>query len=296
MPCFVPYNTGRTADTMNHTFGRVTYDFEARTHIMGILNVTPDSFSDGGSHPGVEEAVGHALRMVEEGADFIDVGGESTRPGAEPVTEAEEMRRVLPVIESLARRTDTPISVDTRKAAVAEAALGSGATIVNDVSGLFGDDRMAGTVGRSGGSVVLMHMKGTPATMQLDPRYTDLIGEISGFLRAGIAAAREAGIRQVIVDPGLGFGKTVSDNLEILDRLGELRDLDCPIMVGPSRKSFIGALLGLPVDQRLEGTAGAVAVAVMNGARLVRVHDVAPAKRLLTVVDAVLKSGRPVPA
>lgn len=258
---------------------------------MGVLNVTPDSFSDGGMYVRPEVAVERALRMVEEGADIIDVGGESTRPGSKPVAPEEEIGRILPVIRSLAGATDIPISVDTTKAAVADLALSAGASIVNDVSGCSFDDQMPAVVARRGASVILMHMKGTPATMQDDPVYGDLVGEISDTLRRAIGLAERAGIGQIIIDPGIGFGKTMSDNLEILNRLGEFQGLGYPLMVGPSRKSFLGTLTGLPVDRRTDVTSGAVAAAVMNGAAIVRVHDIGPIKRVLAVVDAVRRSG-----
>jgi dihydropteroate synthase len=255
---------------------------------MGILNVTPDSFSDGGAHAGAAAAVEHGLRMAEDGADFIDVGGESTRPGALPVPEDEELRRVIPVIEALASAVRVPLSVDTRNAAVASRALDSGAVIVNDVSGLRHDPRMAGAIGSRGASAVVMHMRGTPSTMQDDPRYDDLAGEIMEFFRERLRAAAGAGIRQVILDPGIGFGKTVEHNLEILGRLREFSALGYPVMVGPSRKSFIGSILGLPVGERLEGTIGAAVAAAMNGANILRVHDVRAVARAVRVAEAAL--------
>ncbi|HLF13663.1 MAG TPA: dihydropteroate synthase [Bacteroidota bacterium] len=273
---------------MIYSFGGLPYDLGARTRIMGILNVTPDSFSDGGRYTDRTTAVEHALEMAGEGADFIDIGGESTRPGATPVAPDVEIRRVVPVIEALAAKSGIPISVDTRNADVAERALGAGASIVNDISGLRHDPRMAGVVGTRGGSAVLMHMRGTSATMQDDPRYDDLIGEIRTCFLESIRLATEAGIRQIILDPGIGFGKTTGHNLEILSRLGEFADLGYPLMVGPSRKAFVGAILELPVGERLEGTIGASVAAVMRGARLLRVHDVREVSRAVRIADAIL--------
>ncbi|HLB00874.1 MAG TPA: dihydropteroate synthase [Bacteroidota bacterium] len=273
---------------MTLTFGRKIYDLESRTHLMGVLNVTPDSFSDGGLYDTHEAAVRRGLELVGEGADFIDVGGESTRPGSVSVSPDEEIRRVVPVIRSLAAGTDIPISVDTSKSEVADAALDAGASIVNDISGFSFDPAMARVAASHGASAVLMHIQGTPATMQEDPVYADLMGEIASRLRDAIAIALGAGVRQVIVDPGIGFGKTAEHNLEILRRLGELAVLGYPVLVGPSRKAFIGAVLGLPVGERLEGTAGAAAVAVMNGANILRVHDVAPIRKVVRMVDAIL--------
>jgi dihydropteroate synthase len=272
---------------VTYSFGAVSYDFTSRARIMGIVNVTPDSFSDGGSFNDPGRAVEHALRLVDEGADFLDVGGESTRPGAVPVTPEEEAARVLPVIRALSARTGIPISVDTRNARVAEAALGAGACIVNDVSGLRHDPRMAGVIGEGGATAVVMHMRGTPATMQDNPVYGDLVGEITAFFREGVSLAAGAGVGQIILDPGIGFGKTPGHNLELLARLGEFASLGYPVMAGPSRKAFIGAILGLPVGERLEGTIGASVVAVLNGARILRVHDVRQVARAVRVAEAI---------
>ena len=272
----------------DYTFGRATYRLSSRTHIMGILNVTPDSFSDGGLYSDPNRAVEHALRMAGEGADFIDVGGMSSRPGSEPVAPEEELRRILPVIERLASALAIPVSVDTYRAAVADGALSAGATIVNDISSLHGDARMADVVSRHGASVILMHMQGTPRTMQAEPLYGDVVEEVIAYLAEAVRAAGGKGIGQVIVDPGIGFGKTPAHNLALLKHLGELRRLRCPVLVGPSRKAFIGAVLDLPVEERLEGTAAAVAAAVMNGASIVRVHDVKEMKRVASMADAIV--------
>jgi dihydropteroate synthase len=235
------------------------------------------------------------MRLAEAGADIIDVGGESTRPkgiygeGAEPVSAEEEMRRVIPVIEALSKRAAVPISIDTYKSRVAEAAVGAGASMVNDISGFQFDGRMPETVARLGVPVVLMHTKGTPADMQSNPTYIDLMEELYLYFEKQIELARSAGISadRLIVDPGLGFGKRLRDNYEILRRLAEFRGLGCPIMVGPSRKSFVGKVLDLPPEQRLEGTAAAVALAVMNGAHIVRVHDVMEMRRVTTIADLI---------
>jgi dihydropteroate synthase len=260
-----------------------------RVQVMGILNVTPDSFSDGGLFAGTDAAVRHGIELVAQGADIVDVGGESTRPGAAEVDAAEEAARVVPVIRALARECGVPISVDTTKAAVAEEALEAGAVIVNDVSALRADPRMASVAAGSGAGVVLMHMLGTPRTMQADPRYGDVVEEVARALAGWAAAAEAAGIGRdrIVVDPGIGFGKTVAHNLSLLRRLDRLVATAYPVMVGPSRKSFIGAVLGLGVDDRVEGTAAAVAWSVAAGARIVRVHDVRPMVRVVRMVEAI---------
>jgi dihydropteroate synthase len=276
---------------MTYTIAGVPCDFGERVRIMGILNVTPDSFSDGGSHADAAKAVAHGLSLAEEGADFIDVGGESTRPGAEPVDPAEEARRVVPVIRELAAKAGVPVSVDTRNASVAREALDAGAAIVNDVSGFTHDAGMAPLVGERGSTAVVMHMKGDPRTMQMHPEYDDLVGEVTAFFREALRRADEAGIRQVILDPGIGFGKTPAHSLELLARLREFEHFGRPLMVGPSRKRFIGEVLGLPVGERLEGTIGACVAAAMNGARILRVHDVRAVSRAVRVAEAVMARG-----
>jgi len=267
-------------------------DLSTRTLIVGILNVTPDSFSDGGLFLNVQEAVLHGVRMVEEGADILDVGGESTRPGSEPVSLEEESRRVLPVIEGLAKRVKVPLSIDTTKSQVAERALEAGAALVNDTSGLQDDPRISTVAAKNGAALVLMHRKGQPKVMQKDPRYDDLIGEIASFLKASARKAKEAGVGedQIIIDPGLGFGKTLEHNVYILNHLEELSSLGMPVLVGPSRKSFIGKILDLPVEDRLEGTAAAVAAAVLKGAAVVRVHDVKEMVRVVRMADAIRRA------
>lgn len=261
-----------------------------RTLVMGVVNVTPDSFSDGGRYFRVEDAVTQGLRLVGEGADYLDIGGESSRPGAEEVGEQEELDRVAPVIERLVARVAVPVSIDTYKPSVARECLRLGARMVNDISGL-GDPEMIAVAAEAGASVVIMHMRGRPKTMQRDIHYDDVVDEVRTFLGARAALARDAGIRDVVVDPGIGFGKTAAQNFEILRRLAAFTSLGHPVLVGPSRKSFLGALAsGLPPEERLEGTLAAVAVAVVNGASVVRVHDVAAVKRAVEVADAIRRA------
>ena len=272
---------------LHWTCGDTTVELGVRTQVMGILNVTPDSFSDGGHFLDLEQAVAHGLRMSEEGADILDVGGESTRPGAAAVSEEEELRRVIPVVRELARRTDRLISIDTCKAAVAERAVEAGARIINDVTALAGDSRMASVAAASRAGVVLMHMRGTPRTMQDDPRYDDVVAEVVEYLQARVNAAVEAGVRfeALAVDPGIGFGKTVEHNLDLLAQLERFAALERPILVGLSRKSFIGRITGREVhDRTIASIAGAV-YAVQRGAHLVRVHDVKETCEALRLVD-----------
>ncbi len=249
--------------------------------VMGVLNTAPDSFSDGGQFTEPDVAIAHGLRLEAEGADVVDVGGASSRPGSEAISVDEELARVMPVVEGLTARLRVPVSIDTSSAEVAEAALRAGARIVNDVTALRGDPAMGPLVARYDAGLVLMHMKGTPATMQEDPRYEDVVHEVKTFLAQRVRAALEVGVppQRIAVDPGIGFGKTVDHNLELIRRIGELRALGHPVLIGPSRKRFIGALLGVPVTERLEGTLAACAVAVVGGADAVRVHDVAPVRR-----------------
>ena len=261
-----------------------------KTHVMGILNVTPDSFSDGGLYFDRKTAVEHALRMVEDGADIIDIGGESTRPGAEPVPLDEELRRTIPVIEAIASKVDVPISIDTYKAEVAKRAIEAGASVVNDISGLRFDPEMASVVAETGAAVVVMHIKGTPRDMQKNPKYQDLFGEIIEYLRGSMEIAKKAGVpeERIIIDPGIGFGKRPEHNLQIINRLDRFSVLGRPILVGPSRKSFIGLILdNLPPAERVEGTAAAVAISVFKGASIVRVHDVKAMSRVVRVADAI---------
>jgi len=263
-----------------------------KTLIMGIVNVTPDSFSGDGLGANAAAAIAQGLRMVAEGADMLDIGGESTRPGAEPVSLEEELARVLPVVQALAEQTGALVSIDTYKAAVARQALAKGAHLVNDISGLHFDPDLARVAARAGAGLVVMHIQGTPRNMQDKPRYDDVIGEISDYLAEGIALAEGAGVGRdcIIVDPGFGFGKTVEHNLELLRRLGEFRALGCPVMIGTSRKRTLGALLGdAPPDQRLEGTAATVALAIAAGADIVRLHDVKEMAKVARVADALVR-------
>jgi dihydropteroate synthase len=268
--------------------------------IMGVLNVTPDSFSDGGEFIDSESAAGHALQLEKDGADILDIGGESTRPGADTVSSAEELRRILPVIQILRGRLRIPISVDTRKADVAEAALAAGAEILNDVSGLQSDSRLGEVVHRARAAAILMHMRGTPRTMQKAPFARNVIRDVTSGLREALARARRAGLAgsQLLVDPGIGFGKSYEQNFEILARLPELAKLGCPIVIGTSRKAFLGKAMARPGDpaapahERLFGTAASVIASILGGAHIVRVHDVAQMAGVARVADAVLDAAR----
>jgi dihydropteroate synthase len=263
-----------------------------KTLIMGILNTTPDSFSDGGCYIDPELAVDRALQMAEEGAHIIDIGGESTRPGSSSVPLEEEIKRVVPVIEELAKKLDIPISIDSSKAEVAKRALDAGADIINDISALRADDQMARVAAKAGCPIILMHMKGIPADMQRNPVYGSLIDEILSFLEGSIDVATEAGIDadKIIIDPGIGFGKTLSDNLQIINRADEFKVLGKPLLIGPSRKSFIGEILGDKEEDRLEGTLAACTLAMARGVHIIRVHDVKEAARAAKISDAILKS------
>jgi dihydropteroate synthase len=264
-----------------------------RAKIMGVVNVTPDSFSDGGEFLDAERAIAHGRELAEEGADVLDVGGESTRPGAEAVDADEELRRVMPVVEALAG-DGLAVSIDTSKVAVAEAALDA-ATMVNDVTALRGDSELAGLCADRGCEVVLMHMLGDPRTMQQSPSYEDVVDDVKAFLAERIEFAMSEGIDQerIWIDPGIGFGKTVEHNLELHRRLGELADLGRPIAFGSSRKSFIGKLTGAEVGQRLGGTIASNVIAYANGARMLRVHDVGPMHQALTVAGAIVTTRTP---
>jgi dihydropteroate synthase len=262
-----------------------------KTLIMGILNVTPDSFSDGGLFYSQQKAVEHGMQMAAEGAGIIDIGGESTRPGAKSVSAAIELKRVLPVIESLIKQVKIPISIDTKKAQVAREAIAAGAEIVNDISALNGDKKMAKTIKETGAAVVLMHMRGMPQNMQKGNLvYADIMREIIVYLKKSSEKAVRAGIEKdcLVIDPGIGFGKTPEDNYKIIKNLSELKGLGMPVMVGTSRKSFIGKLIGGEPRQRLEGTAATVAAAIMNGCHIVRVHDVAAMKKVIAITDAIV--------
>jgi dihydropteroate synthase len=264
-----------------------------RTLLMGVLNVTPDSFSDGGLFFDKEKAIAHGLRMVEEGADIIDIGGESTRPGSKPLELEEELRRVIPVIESIAKEVNVPISIDTYKSAVAQRAIEAGAEIINDISGLHFDPSLAQLAAKEDTPLVLMHIRGTPETMQKDVHYDSLFSEILQYLKDSIQRAESTGLdpRQIIIDPGIGFGKTVEDNLLIIKNLYEFQILGKPILLGTSRKSFIGKILNAEVGDRLEGTLSSIAIGVLNGAHIIRSHDVFQAKKAIAVADAIRLAG-----
>ncbi|MDT8316918.1 MAG: dihydropteroate synthase [bacterium] len=263
-----------------------------KTQIMGILNTTPDSFSDGGRFLDPEVAIERAVQMADEGAHIIDIGGESTRPGSSPVSLDEELKRVIPVIKKLAKNLDIPISIDSSKAEVAKRALDVGAAIVNDISALRADDQMAGLVAKAGCPVILMHMQGAPGNMQKNPVYASLIDEIIAFFEENINIATRAGIDSdnIIIDPGIGFGKRLSDNLQIINRVDEFKALGKPLLIGPSRKSFIGEMLGDKEEDRLEGTLAASVLSMARGVQIIRVHDVKEAVRAAKISDAILKS------
>lgn len=258
---------------------------------MGIVNVTPDSFFDGGQWYDAHAAVAHAERLVGEGADILDIGAESSRPGSLPVEESEELRRMLPVMTAVAKAVKIPLSIDTTKAAVARAALDAGASIVNDITGLRGDDRMAEVVAETGAGLVLMHMQGTPRTMQQAPAYEDVVEEVSAFFAERLQFALDRGVARsrIILDPGIGFGKLLSNNLELLSQLRTFTKFGCPVLVGPSRKGFLGEITGRPVEDRLWGTASAVALAVERGAAIIRVHDVSEMRDVVAVASAIAK-------
>lgn len=274
------------------TIRKGSLELGGRPLVMGIVNVTPDSFSDGGQFFDADAAVRHGLRLAEEGADLLDVGGESTRPGSEPVSASEELRRVLPVVRALAHRAHVPISIDTRKAEVARATLEAGAHVVNDVSALS-DPAMAPLVAQTGAGLILMHMRGDPKTMQRAPQYADVVDEVRSFLSERATQAERTGIAAaaIAIDPGLGFGKRtgggIEDNAVLLRDLSRLVELGYPVVVGASRKSFIGNILHVPLEDRLEGSLAAAAIAAWNGAAVLRVHDVRATRRVAELVNAV---------
>lgn len=279
--------------------GNKDFEIGKRTIIMGVLNVTPDSFSDGGKFFSLEDAVKHAIKMEKDGADIIDIGGESTRPGAKAISLNEEMNRVIPVLEELVKKIKILISVDTYKSEIAKKALDLGASMVNDITALRGDKNLAKIVADYDVPICLMHMKGSPRDMQINPIYDDVVKEIHDFLKERSDYAISCGIKKenIIIDPGIGFGKRtgkrIEDNCEILRRLSELKDLGFPIMVGASRKTFIGNICGgdkpLPVSDRLEGSLAAACIAVANGADIVRVHDVKETRRCVDIVDCIIR-------
>ncbi|MBI3808906.1 MAG: dihydropteroate synthase [Nitrospirae bacterium] len=277
------------AKPMQWTAREYVFPIQERVLIMGVLNVTPDSFSDGGRYPGVDAAVARAEAIEADGADLLDIGGESSRPGARPVSLEEELARVLPVVSALAGRVRIPISVDTAKAEVARRALDAGAAVINDISALRGDPGMADVVARSRAGLILMHMQGTPATMQDYPAHAVVVEEIGDFLQARVDAAVAAGIdrERIAVDPGIGFGKTGKQSLALMGGLAVFLALGRPIVIGPSRKSFVGAVLERPVHEREWGTAAAVAAGVLQGAHVVRVHSVAQMRDVARVAQAI---------
>ncbi len=293
---------GQSIKEALHNISRTQYSIRCRkqklilgkrTLLMGVLNVTPDSFSDGGFFLDKEKAISHGLGMVADGADIVDIGGESTRPGSKPLELEEELRRVIPVIESLSKEVDVPVSIDTYKAVVAQRAIEAGAQIINDISGLHFDPSLAQIAAREDTPLVLMHIRGTPETMQKDVHYSSLFPEIIRYLKDSIRTAESAGLDpgQIIIDPGIGFGKTVEDNLLILKHLSEFRILGKPVLLGTSRKSFIGKILNTGVENRLEGTLATIAIGVLNGAHIIRCHDVPQAKKAIAVADAVRLAG-----
>jgi dihydropteroate synthase len=280
-------SVGQANRELKTRHGRV--DFSRRTAVMAVLNVTPDSFFDGGRHFDAGRAIAAGMAMVQAGADIIDIGGESSRPGAEPVSQADELARVIPVIQGLRRQCALPISIDSYKAPVARAALDAGADIVNDISALGFDPVMASMVAKEKVPVVLMHMRGTPRTMQADPQYADVVREVRDFLAERLYDAMDVGIdaESIVLDPGIGFGKTVEHNIQLLRSLAILGALGQPLLVGVSRKAFIGKILGLEPDQRLEGSLAAAVAAVLGGADIIRVHDVAETCRAVRIADAL---------
>jgi dihydropteroate synthase len=266
-------------------------DLDERTHVMGVLNVTPDSFSDGGRYYETDEAVEHGLQMARDGADIIDVGGESTRPFSQKLSVSEEIDRVIPVIGALRDLLSIPISIDTYKSEVAREALRAGASIINDISALRFDPQMASVAAQGDGPLILMHMKGTPENMQVNPSYDDLISEISRFLKGAIERSVAAGVREelILVDPGIGFGKTFEHNLRIIRELSRFRSLGRPVLLGTSNKAFIGHILQKGINERETGTMATVAAGVMNGAQVVRVHNVKKAVETVRIIDAIMR-------
>lgn len=283
----LPAPTGRT---LAWRAGRFHYEFPRRTLIMGILNVTPDSFSDGGRFLSLEKAVAHAEEMAAEGADILDIGGESTRPGAPEVPEAEELRRVLPVLREISKRVNVPLSIDTRKPAVAAAALDAGAAIINDIAANRDDDAMWRLAARTGAGYVAMHMQGTPTTMQQAPHYDDVVTDVKMFLRDRLGRLQAAGVapEQIVLDVGIGFGKTLAHNLTLLGALQRFHDLGRPLLLGVSRKSFLSKLAGAPEADRLPGSLACACAAVADGVQILRVHDVAATRDAVRTTEALL--------
>ena len=269
--------------------GGHTIDLTTKTALMGVLNVTPDSFSDGGLYNTHQKAINRVDEMVAEGADIIDIGGESTRPSAEPVTEKEESARVISLIRDVVKKLNIPVSIDTRKTEVAKKALDAGACMVNNVGGLKDDNRLGKLVAHYNVPIILMHMRGDPQTMQKNIKYRSVVSDIIEELKNSIVLAQDAGIREdnILVDPGIGFGKTTEDNLKIINKLNEFKVLGKPVVLGPSRKSFIGNVLNLDIKERLEGTLATVAYAVLKDANIIRVHDVIQTRRVIDMIKAI---------
>lgn len=272
-------------DNYTYKFGNITYDLNSRTFIMGILNVTPDSFSDAGKYLKLEDAILRAKQIESEGADFIDIGGQSTRPGAVEIPAEEELNRVIPVLKTLSKEIKIPMSIDTYRSEVAGEALKHGALIVNDISALNFDKDMAKVISRYKATAILMHIKGTPRDMQVNPEYHDLIAEVLTYLENGMWKANVEGIDQIIIDPGIGFGKSVEHNLHLIKNMYEFKKLDCPIMLGISRKSLIGKIDGSNINERLSGTIALNTISILNGVNILRVHDVKEALRAARIVD-----------
>ena len=272
-------------------FGNLIYDFSKKTYIMGILNITPDSFSDGGKYfeakLNLAKVVEDAVQMEKDGADFIDVGGESTRPGSENISIVEELDRVIPVISELKSKISLPVSIDTYKSEVAEEALKAGASIVNDISGFRFDDKLPAVSAKYNASCILMHIKGTPKDMQKDPVYNDVVKEVYNYLQDSISIAKKYGIEQIVTDPGIGFGKTLEHNIELIRNLSEFRKLGYPVLLGVSRKSFIDKIQKTPVDERLEATIAANTIGIINGANIIRVHDVKENQKASILTDKI---------
>jgi len=266
-------------------------DWKSKSHLMGILNVTPDSFYDGGKYSSLLQAEKRAIQMQKEGADIIDIGGVSTRPGSLPPGKGEETKRVIPVLEKIIKKISIPISIDTYRAEVAEKALNLGASMINDVTALRGDEKMAEVIAKHNAPIILMHMKGNPLTMQEKPHYEDVIREILKFFEERISFAVSHGIKEnnILIDPGIGFGKRLEDNLKIIRELKKFKEFKKPIVIGVSRKSLIGKVLDLPPEERLLGTAASVTAAIMNGANVLRVHDVAEMSQVIRMTDAILR-------
>ena len=262
----------------------------SKTLIMGVLNLTPDSFSDGGLFSNPDKALSQGLKMINEGAHIVDIGGESTRPGSNPVSIDKELDRTIPIIEKIRSISNCVISIDSYKSKIVEAALNAGANIVNDTSGLTFDHKMSELVAKKNAPLILMHIKGKPKSMQQNPNYNNLINEILSFFKKQISAAQSAGIdtSKIILDPGLGFGKKIEHNFEIIRKLPQICAMGFPVLVGPSRKSFIGETLNLPINQRIEGTMASITASIMNGARIVRVHDVEETRRTVAITEKII--------